>query len=55
MCEHDFQFEKNWYLNYKFVGETLQIPVRCEKCGKEAYEVWLYSCLVDRDTGEMIY
>jgi len=36
------------------LGECYKLPVKCKKCGKLADEVYIFSCVVDRKTGEPI-
>jgi len=54
MCEHEWKWEDDWHLNYEVSRDSILIPQVCVHCGKKAYEVWLYSCVRDRDTYDII-
>ena len=49
MCEHEFEWIKDWHKEIKIVVDSLRIPIRCRKCGKRGYEWWLFSCETDLD------
>jgi len=53
MCEHEWEFEKNWKDNIEF-DTCLRIPIVCSKCGKKAHETWTDWLITERDTGEII-
>lgn len=45
----------DWHNNYDcfedariLEGDTMGIPVKCEICGLEGIEWWVYSCVKDR-------
>lgn len=35
------------------LGETLERKGKCEVCGKTFREVYVHSCIIDNDTGEI--
>ena len=51
-CEHEWVSDGEIHLDC--LGECYKLPVKCKKCGKEADEVYIYSCTVDRETGKPI-
>lgn len=53
-CDHEFEYEKEWDENIHHEGETINVPVKCCKCGLAAEEVWIFSCYVNPDTGEEV-
>ena len=57
ICEkegHNWVYDDNWKDNIKFEGDVLKIPEHCDRCGEKAYETWVYSSVIDRETGELI-
>jgi len=51
--EHQFEYAENFRNEILVKDETVEIPVRCKYCGVEAWEVWIYSCIMN-DDGEML-
>lgn len=52
-CEHKWQPEVMDDQTF-LVGETKTHAIECEKCGLEAREVWVFSNIINRETGEVI-
>ena len=46
-CDHIWQSDDEFEMGG--LGETVEKPVICEECGKEATEVWIFSCYVDEE------
>ncbi|MCK4351806.1 hypothetical protein KAW65_00170 [candidate division WOR-3 bacterium] len=53
-CDHEWKDVKDWKDKLKIkYGEIIEIPQKCMKCGLEGYEVWVYSCIVDKEDNEV--
>jgi len=52
ICDHEWVSDGEMHLDC--LGECYKKPVKCTKCGLLGDEVWMYSCNVRRDTGEMV-
>lgn len=54
-CDHEWEYVKDWRKELKFggLGETIEIPQKCSKCGLKGCEVWIYSCVVDKKGKEI--
>ena len=51
-CEHEWVSDGVIHLDC--FGEGYKSPVKCEHCNLEADEVYMFSCVTRRDTGETI-
>jgi len=51
-CEHEWVSDGVMHLDC--LGECYKKPVKCEHCGLKADEVYIFSCVARRDTGETI-
>jgi len=49
VCEHEWVSDGVIHLDC--LGEGYKKPVKCEHCGLEADEVYMFSCVTRRDTG----
>lgn len=52
VCEHEWVSDGEIHLDC--LGECYKKPVKCEHCDLEADEVYIFSCVTRRDTGETI-
>ena len=51
-CDHEWVSDGVMYLDC--LGECYKKPVKCEHCDLKADEVYIFSCVTRRDTGETI-
>ena len=52
-CDHEFEYPSGYSKEIRVKDETIEIPVKCKRCEIEAWEVWIYSCVMS-DDGEML-
>lgn len=51
--DHKFVYPKGYYKDIRVKDETVELPVKCALCGIEAWEIWIYSCVMS-DYGDML-
>jgi len=44
-CDHEWETDTS-ELNFGVLGETIEFPTQCAKCGATGTEVWIFSCYI---------
>jgi C4-type Zn-finger protein len=52
-CKHIWQAVGNWRAEILLIGEMLEYPVRCRRCGLKATEMYEYRGRRDEDNNAL--